>query len=305
MLGRFVLCFLVIVVANVLTSTPARADVTCPPLRPDCNVEVELPGGPGGGGTGGGGNGDGSAGSAVCRVSFTGAVVPCSRSGWGWWSGRDDCYYQQMSPQPPATDAAWSGKYPTGAIYEGHCAWPGNPADVFDYVLTWFATAPPVTPVTPAQLAQRAVDSMTLNGADIRTAPPAGAMGLVGLPMWLWTTVGPTTWGPNSATASVPGLSVTAHARATKIVWDLGDGTRLTCNGPGTAYTSTTRATTSPTCGHVYRRSSATQPGHVYSITATTTWQVTWSGGGQSGVLTRTRTSSTTVRVGELQVLVG
>ncbi|MEO8776850.1 MAG: hypothetical protein ABI468_11110, partial [Candidatus Nanopelagicales bacterium] len=65
-------------------------------------------------------------------MSDTGAVVPCSRPDWGWWSGRDDCYYRVLSPQPPPTEAAWSDKYPEGAIYEGHCAWPGNPSDVYD-----------------------------------------------------------------------------------------------------------------------------------------------------------------------------
>ncbi|MEO6821132.1 MAG: ATP/GTP-binding protein, partial [Candidatus Nanopelagicales bacterium] len=176
--------------------------------------------------------------------------------------------------------------------------------DVYDYILTWFATAPPGTPVSPVQLAQRAVDSMTLRGAEIQMAPHSGAMGLVGLPMWLWTTVGPTTWGPNSATATVPGLSVTAVAKATKIVWDMGDGTRLTCAGPGTPYSAAASTTVSPTCGHVYQRSSASRPGHLYAITATTTWVITWAGGGESGVLTRTRTSAATARVGELQVLI-
>ncbi|HEY7857548.1 MAG TPA: hypothetical protein VIC82_03510 [Candidatus Nanopelagicales bacterium] len=230
--------------------------------------------------------------------------MPCSRPDWGWWSGRDNCYYMALSPQPGPEEAAWAGKYPEGAIYEAHCTWDGGVGDVFDYVLTWFATAPPGTPVSPAQLAQRAVDSMTLRGADIQMAPHAGAMGLVGLPMWLWTTVGPTTWGPNSATATVPGLSVTAVARATKIVWDMGDGTRLTCAGPGTPYSSAASTTVSPTCGHVYQRSSASRPGHVYQVTATTTWTITWAGGGENGVLTRTRTSTATARVGELQVLI-
>lgn len=300
------LCAAIVVIAAQASAPMAVAagsddPVSCPPGSFGCTVEVETPPAAGGGG---GGGGNPSGGSAVCKVASSGAVVPCSRPDWGWWNG-DSCYYREMSPQPAPTDAVWAGKYPEGSVYEGHCIWDGNPADVFDYVLTWFATPPPGTPVTPEQLAQRAVDAMTLKGADIRTAPPAGAMALVGLPVWLWTAVGPTTWGPNSATASVPGLSVTAVAKATKIVWDLGDGTRLTCTGPGTAYSPSSSTTQSPTCGHVYRRSSAARPGHVYTITATTTWQITWSGGGQGGALTRTRASSTTVRVGELEVLVG
>ena len=134
-------------------------------------------------------------------------------------------------------------------------------------------------------------------------APGPGKTGLVGLPVWLWTTVSPSTWGPTSASASIPGLSVTATARATRIVWDMGDGHTVTCANPGTPFTSASASAASPTCGHVYTRSSALLPGAVYPVVATTTWEVAWSGGGQSGVLTVTRTSRTSVRIGELQVL--
>jgi hypothetical protein len=120
----------------------------------------------------------------------------------------------------------------------------------------------------------------------------------------MWTAVTPTTWGPVTATASVPGLSVTATGRAQRIVWSMGDGSSVTCTGPGTSYTPSLGGRGSPTCGHVYQRSSAAQPQATYPITATTTWQVTWTGGGQNGVLTVTRTSTATVSIGELQVLV-
>ena len=153
-------------------------------------------------------------------------------------------------------------------------------------------------------MAQRAVSAMRLTGPVIRTAPAAGKEGLVGLPVWMWTPVTATTWGPASATATVPGLSVTARARATRIVWEMGDGHSVTCANPGTAYTTAKGATTSPTCGYVYPQSSASQPDHAFALTATTTWRVTWTGGGQSGVLTVTRRSTAQIRIGELQVLV-
>jgi len=145
---------------------------------------------------------------------------------------------------------------------------------------------------------------MRLDGPAIGMAPDASGTGLVGLPVWMWTEVRASTWGPTSATASIPGLSVTATARASKVEWDMGDGHTVTCTSPGTAYTKAAGDAQSPTCGHVYRRSSAGQPGDAYPVTATTTWTVSWSGGGQSGVLTVTRTSRTSVRIGKLQVLV-
>ena len=135
-------------------------------------------------------------------------------------------------------------------------------------------------------------------------APELGKSGLVGLPVWMWTSVSARTWGPASATASVPGLSVTATAQAIKVAWDMGDGHTVTCANPGTPYARSRGAAMSPTCGYRYDRSSADQPGAAYAVTATTTWAVTWSGGGGTGALTVTRSSTARVRIGELQVLV-
>jgi hypothetical protein len=142
---------------------------------------------------------------------------------------------------------------------------------------------------------------MALTGPAIRTPLGADQIGTVGIPLWLWTEQGPTTWGPNTATASVPGLSVTATAQAKWIDWDMGDGSSMRCDGPGTPYIP--GQVESPTCDHVYIASSAGQPGDTYTVTGTTTWEVTWSGGGMSGVLQVTRSSSATVPIGELQVL--
>jgi hypothetical protein len=60
----------------------------------------------------------------------------------------------------------------------------------------------------------------------------------------------------------------------------------------------------SPTCQHIYDQPSGDQPNQAYTITATTTWHVTWTGGGASGDLTVTRASTGSVRIGEVQVLV-
>jgi hypothetical protein len=143
---------------------------------------------------------------------------------------------------------------------------------------------------------------LRLDGAQIAMAPPAASV-LVHVPVWLWTPVSAVTWGPASATAAVAGLSVTATARATRIVWQMGDGHAVTCTGPGTPYQASYGAAASPTCGYVYQRASAHQPGGAFTLTATTTWQVDWTGGGQAGALTTTRTSTSRVRIGELQVV--
>jgi hypothetical protein len=287
--------------ASGAASAGSSGPVTCPPDSPFCIVQVENPGHGGSGSSSGGGTASGN--KPTCKFSITGEVVPCHDPTFGWFNPSDDCYYQLMSPQPPASDPAWEGHFPHGAIYEQTCWWIIGTGGGW----VWRATPPPGlggAGITPAQLAQQALRLLRLSGPDIGMAPSPGSTGLVGVPVWMWTAVTPRTWGPASATASVPGLSVTATARAARIVWSMGDGHSVTCAGPGTPYTESLGAKASPTCGYLYATSSARQPGAKYAVTATTTWNVTWTGGGQSGALTVTRTSTTQVSIGELQVLV-
>jgi len=231
-------------------------------------------------------------------------VIACSSAAFGWFNNDDGCYYKALDPQPAPESPAWEGHNPDGAVYEVACMESlGGPGTSGGWV--WLPSPPNgfgAASITPGDLAARAVDQMQLTGAVIGMTPGPDRTGLVGVPVWLWTTVTPTSWGPNSATAAVPGLSVTATAQASQIVWDMGDGTKVTCANPGTAYYK--GAITSPMCQHIYQRSSAGQPDDAYPVTASTTWDVTWTGGGTTGALTLTRASSSTVRIGELQVLV-
>ena len=279
-------------------TVPAETSIVCDPHRETCTVTVVTTPSPGGGGTSVGETGN----ARVCS-DHRGAEVPCYSEVFGWFNDADGCYYRAESPQPDPSNPIWEGRYPDGLIYRATCG--PLPFGGSGGGWVWLPTPPPGfgdVGVTPAQLAQRAVDQMRLTGPAIHLTITSDQTGLVGVPVWLWTDVTPTTWGPNSATASVPGLSVTARAQATRIAWDMGDGHTEVCDGPGTPYTA--GAVDSPTCDHVYETSSAGQSGDAFPITATTTWEVTWSGGGTSGALTLTRTTTTTVRIGELQVLV-
>lgn len=286
-----------------LAMAPAAADVVCPPDRELCVVVVVTPGTPvQPPAPGAGPSQPGS--TRICRVPGTGAVFPCYDPDWGWFSNVDGCYYQLREPPPAPSETVWQGHYPDGAVYVVTCPVPlGGPGTNGGW--TWLASPPDgfgAGSTTPGELAARAVDQMALTGPAIQVTVPADKAGLVGVPVWLWTEVTPTTWGPNAATAAVPGLSVTANAQATKIVWDMGDGNTVACLNAGTPYYR--GAVESPTCDYIYQASSAGQPDDAYTITGTTTWEVTWTGGGTSGTLTVTRTASATVHIGELQVLV-
>jgi len=159
---------------------------------------------------------------------------------------------------------------------------------------------------TPAQLAQQALAKIHLLGAQIGIAPQPGGSGAVGLPVWMWTAVNPGTWGPLTASDSGGGITVTITATAHTIVWDMGDGQRVTCNSPGTPYEARFGMAQSPTCGYVYTRPSSTvdQPHGRFTITATTYWTVNWAGGGQTGVLNPTSRSQTSVEIVEIPVVV-
>ncbi|UQW99135.1 ATP/GTP-binding protein [Streptomyces sp. RerS4] len=216
------------------------------------------------------------------------------------------CAITRLEPQPPAGSALWEGHTPgDGAVYVNPCIWQGPGSENQDVLgrVFWSQDAP-APAVDPAVLARRAVDSMLLDGPAIVSPRPGGTY-TVGVPMWLWVGQGPTTWGPNVASASAGGITVTATAKVSSIVWSMGDGSSVTCTGPGTAYTAARGMAASPDCGHLYRATSAGRPGGKYSGTATSTWTVDWavSGGGRTGQLTEVRQSVFTVAVGEVQVV--
>ncbi|KUN57248.1 ATP/GTP-binding protein [Streptomyces canus] len=252
----------------------------------NCEVEVGIPrqgGGQAGGGDGtGGSNGGGSAGSNDGEFANV-------------------CTYKRADPQPPAGSLDWDGHTPgDGAVYEQACTRDGGNLTVLRMV--WLADPPEQEAVDPALLAQRAVDSMTLLGPDIASPRAAGTY-TVGVPMWMWVNQSATTYGPNTATAAAGGVTVTATAKVSKIVWTMGDGASVTCNGPGTPYQASEGMAESPTCGHVYAKTSAGAEGGKCPVTATSTWTIDWQGGGQAGQLTEIRQTNVQVAIGELQVV--
>ncbi|WP_432164124.1 ATP/GTP-binding protein [Streptomyces tendae] len=214
------------------------------------------------------------------------------------------CTYTLLDPQPPDTNlAVREGKKQggKGAAYRVVCPETGRIGVV------WIPEgADPAAPaIDPEVLAQRAVDSMKLTGPDV-ASPRADGRYTVGVPMWLWVRQGETTYGPATASASAGAVTVTATAKVTSIRWTMGDGTTVTCAGPGTPYRGSERMVDSPDCGHRYTRTSSGQPGERFSFAVTSTWTVDWAvtgGGADFGEFTEIRTSTVGVRVGEVQVL--
>lgn len=128
----------------------------------------------------------------------------------------------------------------------------------------------------------------------------------MGMPVWMWVN-GPSanTYGPITDRASTGGVTVTVKAKVEKLVWDMGDGSKVTCPTAGTPYEPAFGKKDSPDCGHIYTTVSASQPHGVFAVTASSYWVVDWAGAGQSGTIALAPlTRTTSIRVGELQVLV-
>lgn len=255
------------------------------------------------------GGGCGAAGKwVICEAdddsTAAGSNSQTSNTGSGNSSSKPVCTVKKLAPQPPEGSMYWKDKSPKdgGAVYERSCRTGPGGTPAYTYFVADDAADIPA--VDPAVVAQQAVAKMQLSGPDI-ASPRANGKYVVGVPMWMWVNTSPTTFGPNTASATAGSVTVTATARVTKVVWTMGDGSAVTCIGAGTPYAASDSMQESPTCGHTYARTSASQTGGRYAVTATSTWTVDWqvNDGGESGQLVETRQSQMQVAIGEVQVV--
>jgi hypothetical protein len=243
-------------------------------------------------------------GSNTCQApNDRGKLVPCFNSAFGWL-GSTGCYYKvDPSFAPPTQDAADqppAGQ--AGAYYVATCS-PQNLSTGGGVVWLPSGTAgAPLALPDPAVLAQQAIRQLVIPSMSVSASPSVNADQLVGLPTWLWLG-GP--WHSVTATAAVPGESVTATATPTSVTWNLGDGSTIACQGPGTPFTSTDVPNEpSPTCGYTYEEPSIGQPNNAFPVTATVSWAVGWAGGGQTGTVPALdSTTDATLRVADIQSL--
>ncbi|WP_237301582.1 MULTISPECIES: ATP/GTP-binding protein [unclassified Streptomyces] len=224
----------------------------------------------------------------------SGQAAPEGKSGGKAKGKGSDCKFEELPVQPP-DGSSLTTPGTAGTLY---CAPP------FPFVGDADVPAGEQPPqVNPLELAQQAVDKMLLRGPDIGITPEPGGRGVVGMPVYMWTHTGATTYGPNTASASAGGITVTATAKVQKIVWEMGDGHTVTCRSAGTPYKASYGKTPSPDCGYRYEQASTSRTGGTYHVTATSTWAVDWEGGGASGQFTEVRDSAVDIEVAEVQVL--
>ncbi|MGF0118779.1 hypothetical protein ACQFYA_21000 [Promicromonospora sp. Marseille-Q5078] len=252
----------------------------------------ESGGGDSGGGGGDSGGGDSGGGGGI-GIELPGIDKAC-------------IYIGLAKPQPPKSDPVWKG-HDDGAIHACNVMWGtagapggvgGGPTTTYFFWAAEPPDAPP--PPDPEDLARKAIAAMGLHAIDIGIVPEdaADSVGLVGLPTWMWAeNPDGASMGPITRTASAGGFTVTATAKVDKVVWDMGDGTTVTCEGPGTPYADQYGKKSSPDCGHTYTRQGE------YTVTATSYWTIEWAGIGETGAIPLDFNNSTTIRMGESQVI--
>lgn len=286
-LSAFLLVTSAIFIAGPAAAGDPWATVDCSkdPANPQCVIQVGTPDAPGSKGT---------SGTSACKDGL-GRVVPCFVEGAGWYGG-DSCYYRLATGTDLAAAEALGGvPNPPGRWYVGACGYPPVPGLVRFRVFG--------TPPGPQLLADEAIKALRLPTPVIRVNPAPPAEQFAYLPTWVW--LGADSWGSRSATASVPGMSVTATATPVKLVLSThtikGEPVSVTCRGPGTPWTAERDAAgPSPTCGHTFTAAGS------YPLQATVTWNVSWAGGGQTGTApAMTTTATLTLPVTEEHALNG
>ncbi len=243
-------------------------------------------------GTGSSGHGGGGAGVATCTAD-DGTVGPITY---------DPVPADLLSEEQRAKVAADGGGY-----YFKNCG--GHQADAVlstgGLGIYLPAGGPGAPPVDPVALARQALDHTPLAAPEISMAPDPSIPQLVNLPTFLW--VPATQWQPQTASASAGGVTSTVTAVPERVIWDMGQGDSVTCDGPGEPYIpSLPDDAQSSDCRFTYPASSANTDDKTFTVTATIEWHATWTttgaaGGGDLG--TSRRSSTTTVRVAELQGL--
>lgn len=192
-----------------------------------------------------------------------------------------------QTKSPNAGGYATQERFDSGApASEGEGGWVIRRCSDGTLDTAWVPVAEPrEVAATVEQLARRATNRLPLPlpqpEFEPRRQSSAGPTTLVTVPTWFfvegWKAV------TQRTQAGAAWAEVSAEPVAT--LWWPGDGSGpVRCAGSGRAWSKPAKKTAP--CIYAYTRSSAAQPGNVYTARVVVTWRVTWRGaGGRSGTL--------------------
>lgn len=255
----------------------------------ECIIEEPVPGS--------GGSGVGGSGGSGSRRCFRGGVEVACESEYGSWNDGEQWWCKRVVDPPPRSDPAWQGR--SGGRLE--LCTSGRRPGAGGYVSMWVWRPDGV--VDPEVVARRLFARIRFEAIDMGLFPYGDDPPMVvKLPVWMWVDEpSREQWGPVSVSVSEGGVSVSLTARVRHVVWDMGNGDRVTC-GLGSVFPEGWSVSVggpwSGSCGYVYRRDGC------YVVRALSVWDVYWSGGGRSGVIPLRLEASKRVKVVELRTYV-
>jgi hypothetical protein len=190
-------------------------------------------------------------------------------------------------PANVADPGEWTENGVNGHLYQTDCL-PGHIIFIPNY-----------TPKDLALIAYQQTISRLTNPTPV-LAPPLTKGGYVNLKTWIAIDTTP----PVTATASIPGLTVSTAATPDHIEWDPGDGTTVTCTDLGAHYQP--GGPTIPNCGWTPRQPSAAKftgtDDLKYHGTFRLVWTITWTatngtGGNLGSAVTHQNTNYTVYEI--------
>ena len=306
-IARFLLIAAASVAALLVAPTVASADgggdttIVCDPTG--CHVVVVDPGG---GGNSGGPGGPGSPGGGGCK--WQGKTVACSDPALGSFDSSDGCYYKEASPYPTSGPVYESWKAGGGGIYWASCPF-GNGSGGY----VWRPTPPANLPPSPAELAKRALDSLTLTKPTTGRYPSGtlkNGQPYTVVHAYTWYYTDPDRFKTLTARAAAGGNWAEVTVKPTGLTFNPGDGRgTVRCNGPGTPWNSSfgVWAASPSGCDYQYPHSSIHEQHQEVTATYGIEWTVSWVGSDGPGTTTLTvppTTATSTFAVAEVEAVV-
>jgi len=245
---------------------------------------------------------------------FQGQVLPC-RTTYGFFDAASGCYLYPLKWPRSLVNNIGINDFPPGTKFYGCFVILGvvEGKPVVDITLESVNRPPGETrTIDPRVAARQVVETMSFVAPQLGVSPyvqSANHVGIVNVPIWMWVTdPGPTTTGPQTKTAALGGVSITATGTVDRIEWSMGAGETVSCKGAGTPFTRQMAAgkslkdmPASPTCGFRYAKSSRCEKSGTYNVTATAYWTVHWTGGGMQGDIPLDFSRSIPLRVTDLR----
>lgn len=245
---------------------------------------------------------------------WEGQVVPCRDAG-GFFDAASGCYLHPLARPRSLVSPSDVSDYPPGTkFYECWLILGVDEGRPVVQVTPESVNRPPgeTRTIDPRVAARQVVETMTFVAPRLGVSPyvqSANHVGIVNVPIWMWVTdPGPTTTGPQTKTAALGGVSITATGTVDRIEWSMGADETVSCKGAGTPFTREMAAgkslndmPASPTCGFRYAKSSRCEKSGTYNVTATAYWTVHWTGGGMQGDIPLDFSRSIPLRITDLR----